>query len=125
MQIFATLSPIPGFMQWLLAKLASQIKLAETELQEGNSLEGAGSTFRESILLPEEEKLIQNSVYVLFQEKSGKFHLAQFQFQFMFSSSDFVCFVIFFIFIPINLHVRENTHESVIFLLSFRLRFSK
>jgi len=61
-QIFATLSPIPGFMQWLLAKLASQIKLAETELQERNSLEGAGSTFRESILLPEEEKLIQNAV---------------------------------------------------------------
>lgn len=61
-QIFATLSPIPGFMQWLLAKLASQIKLAETELQEGNSLEGASSTFRESILLPEEEKIIHNAV---------------------------------------------------------------
>jgi malonyl-CoA decarboxylase len=64
MQIFATLSPIPGFMQWLLAKLASQIKLAERELQEGNSLEIAGSAFRESILHPEEEKLLQNAMYV-------------------------------------------------------------
>ncbi|KAM0896692.1 hypothetical protein ACQ4PT_023019 [Festuca glaucescens] len=61
-QTFATLSPIPGFMQWILAKLASQIKLAETGLKEGNSLESAGSTFRESVLLPEEEKLLQNAV---------------------------------------------------------------
>lgn len=68
MQIFATLSPIPGFMQWLHAKLASQIKLSETELQEGNSLEGASSIFRESILLPEEEKMIRDAVYVPFQE---------------------------------------------------------
>lgn len=61
-QIFATLSPIPGFMQWLNAKLASQIKLSEAELQEGNSLGGASSTFRESILLPEEEKMICDAV---------------------------------------------------------------
>lgn len=61
-QIFATLSPIPGFMQWLLAKLASQIKLAEAEMQEGNSLEGASSTFRESILFPEEEKMIHSAI---------------------------------------------------------------
>uniref|UniRef100_A0A0D9XRA5 Malonyl-CoA decarboxylase C-terminal domain-containing protein n=1 Tax=Leersia perrieri TaxID=77586 RepID=A0A0D9XRA5_9ORYZ len=60
-QIFATLSPIPGFMQWLLAKLASQIKLAEAELQDGN-LSGVSSTFRESILLPEEEKMIHDAV---------------------------------------------------------------
>uniref|UniRef100_A0A453KRQ9 Malonyl-CoA decarboxylase C-terminal domain-containing protein n=1 Tax=Aegilops tauschii subsp. strangulata TaxID=200361 RepID=A0A453KRQ9_AEGTS len=61
-QIFATLSPIPGFMQWLLAKLASQIKLAETEMQEGNLIEGASSTFRESILFPEEEKMIHSAI---------------------------------------------------------------
>ncbi|CAN6166856.1 unnamed protein product [Urochloa humidicola] len=61
-QIFATLSPIPGFMQWLRAKLASQIKLAEAESQEGNSLEGARSTFREFILLPEEEKMIHDAI---------------------------------------------------------------
>ncbi|RCV11569.1 hypothetical protein SETIT_2G196300v2 [Setaria italica] len=61
-QIFATLSPIPGFMQWLRAKLASQIKLAQTESQEGNSFEGASSTFRESILLPEEEKMIHDAI---------------------------------------------------------------
>ncbi|XP_039795103.1 malonyl-CoA decarboxylase, mitochondrial-like isoform X2 [Panicum virgatum] len=61
-QIFATLSPIPGFMQWLRAKLASQMKLAETESQEGNSLEGASSTFRESILLPDEEKMIHDAI---------------------------------------------------------------
>ncbi|KAL6655634.1 hypothetical protein ACP70R_006460 [Stipagrostis hirtigluma subsp. patula] len=61
-QIFATLSPIPGFMQWLLAKLASQIKLAEAESQEGDSLGGASSTFRESILLPDEEKMIHDAI---------------------------------------------------------------
>uniref|UniRef100_A0A0E0M0U9 Malonyl-CoA decarboxylase C-terminal domain-containing protein n=1 Tax=Oryza punctata TaxID=4537 RepID=A0A0E0M0U9_ORYPU len=61
-QIFATLSPIPGFMQWLLAKLASQIKLAEAESQDGSLLEGTSSTFRESILLPEEERMIHDAV---------------------------------------------------------------
>ncbi|KAF0915543.1 hypothetical protein E2562_036696 [Oryza meyeriana var. granulata] len=60
-QIFTTLSPIPGFMQWLLAKLASQIKLAEAESQDGN-LSGASSTFRESILLPEEERMIRDAI---------------------------------------------------------------
>ncbi|PIA36763.1 hypothetical protein AQUCO_03200023v1 [Aquilegia coerulea] len=54
---FATLSPIPGYMQWLLSKLASQSKLAESEagytphMSDGRS----GSTFRENILHPEEE----------------------------------------------------------------------
>ncbi|XP_012841972.1 PREDICTED: malonyl-CoA decarboxylase, mitochondrial [Erythranthe guttata] len=38
---FATLSPIPGYMQWLLAKLAS--------------IERCDSTFRENLLKPEEE----------------------------------------------------------------------
>uniref|UniRef100_A0A0D3H6H8 Uncharacterized protein n=1 Tax=Oryza barthii TaxID=65489 RepID=A0A0D3H6H8_9ORYZ len=61
-QIFATLSPIPGFMQWLLAKLASQIKLAEAESQDGSLLEGTSSTFRESILFPEEERMIHDAV---------------------------------------------------------------
>ncbi|OEL21022.1 Malonyl-CoA decarboxylase, mitochondrial, partial [Dichanthelium oligosanthes] len=61
-QIFATLSPIPGFMQWLRAKLASQIKLAETESQDRNSLGGASSTFREFILLPDEEKTIHDAI---------------------------------------------------------------
>ena len=55
-------------MQWLLAKLASQIKLAETEMQEGNSIEGASSTFRESILFPEEEKMIHSAMYVPFKK---------------------------------------------------------
>lgn len=67
MQIFATLSPIPGFMQWLLAKLASQIKLSEAESQEGNSL-GTCSTFRESILLPDEERMIHDATYVPFSD---------------------------------------------------------
>ncbi|KAJ1289561.1 hypothetical protein BS78_02G174300 [Paspalum vaginatum] len=61
-QTFATLSPIPGFMQWLLAKLASQIKLSETESEERNSLGGACSTFRESILLPDEERMIHDAI---------------------------------------------------------------
>jgi len=76
MQIFATLSPIPGFMQWLRAKLSSQIKLAETESQEGNSLEGASSTFRESILLPDEEKMIHDAMYVPFQDNVANSHVS-------------------------------------------------
>lgn len=60
-QNFATLSPIPGLMQWLLAKLASQIKLSEAESREGNSL-GACSTFKESILLPDEERMIHDAI---------------------------------------------------------------
>lgn len=67
-QTFATLSPIPGFMQWLLAKLASQIKLAETESQEGNSLGGASSAFREPVLLPDEEKMIHDAI----EQAAGK-----------------------------------------------------
>lgn len=49
-------------MQWLLAKLASQIKLAEAESQDGSLLEGTSSTFRESILFPEEERMIHDAV---------------------------------------------------------------
>ncbi|KAL9243493.1 hypothetical protein vseg_017372 [Gypsophila vaccaria] len=49
---FATLSPIPGFMKWLLAKLASQSKLAEA----------ANSEFRENVLTVEEEKELLEAV---------------------------------------------------------------
>ncbi|CAI9086833.1 OLC1v1020753C2 [Oldenlandia corymbosa var. corymbosa] len=42
--MFATLSPIPGYMQWLLSKLASA--------------ERSVSTFKENLLNPEEEKAI-------------------------------------------------------------------
>ncbi|XP_072992438.1 uncharacterized protein [Typha latifolia] len=67
--IFATLSPIPGFMQWLLSKLSSQIKLSETEIIEKES----SSTFRENILLPDEEKMIlDSSIYLLEEKKRGK-----------------------------------------------------
>jgi hypothetical protein len=61
LQTFATLSPIPGFMQWLLSKLASQSKLAEAEGMSQSSLDGSGSTFWENILEPEEEKAIMDS----------------------------------------------------------------
>ncbi|KAL5578760.1 hypothetical protein UlMin_011202 [Ulmus minor] len=53
---FATLSPIPGFMQWLLSKLASQSKLAKEEDMTHSSPDGSGSTFWENILEPEEER---------------------------------------------------------------------
>ncbi|EXB77035.1 Malonyl-CoA decarboxylase [Morus notabilis] len=53
---FATLSPIPGYMQWLLSKLASQSKLAEGEALSHSSAEKSGSTFFENILEPEEER---------------------------------------------------------------------
>lgn len=57
---FATLSPIPGYMHWLLSKLASQSKLsvAQTEDASHSSAEGFNSTFQENILLPEEEKAL-------------------------------------------------------------------
>ncbi|XXG56154.1 hypothetical protein AAC387_Pa03g3647 [Persea americana] len=57
---FATLSPIPGFMQWLLSKLASQSKLAESETEDktNSSGERTGCTFREDILHPEEERAL-------------------------------------------------------------------
>lgn len=42
---FATLSPIPGYMQWLLSKLASA--------------ERSGSAFQENMLEPEEERALQ------------------------------------------------------------------
>ncbi|MED6144489.1 hypothetical protein PIB30_016157 [Stylosanthes scabra] len=56
---FATLSPIPGFMQWLLSKLASQTKLAEGDISQ-TVTEGSSSTFYENILKPEEEEALMN-----------------------------------------------------------------
>ena len=44
LQTFATLSPIPGYMQWLLSKLAP------TEISD--------STFSENLLTPEEERAL-------------------------------------------------------------------
>ncbi|XP_041023285.1 malonyl-CoA decarboxylase, mitochondrial isoform X1 [Juglans microcarpa x Juglans regia] len=58
---FATLSPIPGFMQWLLSKLASQSKFAEAEDMPQSSADRCSSTFRENILEPEEEKALMDS----------------------------------------------------------------
>ncbi|KAG9439986.1 hypothetical protein H6P81_020151 [Aristolochia fimbriata] len=57
---FATLSPIPGYLQWLLSKLASQSKLVSLKAAEMVHLssETVGSTFREDLLRPEEEKAI-------------------------------------------------------------------
>ncbi|RZC65742.1 hypothetical protein C5167_009433 [Papaver somniferum] len=60
--MFATLSPIPGYMQWLLAKLTSQRKLAEADtVDEPHSEETSSSTFSENILQPEEETEILGS----------------------------------------------------------------
>ena len=63
LKTFATLSPIPGFMQWLLSKLASQLKLGKTEAEDASTLShmGSGSVFRDNILLPEEENMIVDS----------------------------------------------------------------
>lgn len=47
LQTFATLSPIPAYMQWLLAKLASAEK--------------SESTFGENLLKPEEEKILSDA----------------------------------------------------------------
>ncbi|XP_008459002.2 uncharacterized protein LOC103498247 isoform X1 [Cucumis melo] len=59
--IFATLSPIPGFMQWLLSKLSSQSNRAETEVASRTSRDESASTFWENILEPEEERVLIES----------------------------------------------------------------
>ncbi|XP_061340765.1 uncharacterized protein LOC133287219 isoform X2 [Gastrolobium bilobum] len=56
---FATLSPIPGFMPWLLSKLASQAVLAEGDMSQPLD-EGPSSTFCENILKPEEEEAVMS-----------------------------------------------------------------
>ncbi|XP_004486186.1 uncharacterized protein [Cicer arietinum] len=56
---FATLSPIPGFMTWLLSKLASQTVLAEGDMQQPVT-ERSGSTFYENILTSEEEEALMS-----------------------------------------------------------------
>lgn len=58
LQTFATLSPIPGFMQWLLSKLSSQSRFAEDE--RGTQSNSPSSTFSEKVLLPEEEQAIMS-----------------------------------------------------------------
>lgn len=49
---------MPGFMRWLISKLASQTKLAEAETLDVtcSSPESAGSIFRENVLTAEEER---------------------------------------------------------------------
>ncbi|KAL5773244.1 hypothetical protein ACOSP7_012843 [Xanthoceras sorbifolium] len=56
---FATLSPIPGYIQWLLSKLASQSKIAEDDMSQ-SSADRSGSTFQENLLEPEEEKAMMD-----------------------------------------------------------------
>ncbi|KAK7245897.1 hypothetical protein RIF29_40751 [Crotalaria pallida] len=56
---FATLSPIPGFMQWLLSKLASQTILAEGDMSQQQA-DGSSSTFYENILKTEEEEALMS-----------------------------------------------------------------
>lgn len=58
---FATLSPIPGYMQWLLSKLASQSKLSEGEDIQHSPADTSGSTFWENILEPEEERALMDA----------------------------------------------------------------
>ncbi|XWS19372.1 hypothetical protein CRYUN_Cryun31cG0010000 [Craigia yunnanensis] len=69
--VFATLSPIPGFMQWLLSKLASQSKLAEAEDVSCSSADRSGLTFYENVLEPEEERALVDSSGDLAAGKNG------------------------------------------------------
>ncbi|KAJ0018821.1 hypothetical protein Pint_09810 [Pistacia integerrima] len=46
---YATLSPVPGYIQWLISKWASQSKLAEVEDISQSSDGGSNSTFLESV----------------------------------------------------------------------------
>ncbi|CAI0625957.1 unnamed protein product [Linum tenue] len=59
---FATLSPIPGYMQWLLCKLASQ-----SQAPSGAS----DSPFMERLLEPKEESALINSSRETYAGKSG------------------------------------------------------
>lgn len=70
---FATLSPIPGFMRWLLSKLAYQSKLAETESLDMSCSykESAGSAFRENLLTAEEEQAILDAAGESTSGKNG------------------------------------------------------
>ncbi|CAH8356590.1 unnamed protein product [Eruca vesicaria subsp. sativa] len=56
---FATLSPIPGYMQWLLSKLQTQSRFAEEE-RGGTESNPTSSTFSEQVLLPEEEQALMS-----------------------------------------------------------------
>lgn len=60
LQTFATLSPIPGYMQWLLSKLSSQSRFAEEERGGGTQSNPTSSTFSEKVLLPEEEQALMS-----------------------------------------------------------------
>ncbi|XP_056687350.1 uncharacterized protein [Spinacia oleracea] len=70
---FATLSPIPGFMRWLISKLALQSKLAEADTLERScsSKETAGSAFREDVLTTEEESQVLDKLGVSTSRKNG------------------------------------------------------
>ncbi|XP_022142594.1 malonyl-CoA decarboxylase, mitochondrial isoform X2 [Momordica charantia] len=68
---FATLSPIPGFMHWLLPKLASQSNLAEKEVASRSSGNESASTFWENILEPEEERVLLESSQEFVTGKNG------------------------------------------------------
>ncbi|KAH9303359.1 hypothetical protein KI387_014942, partial [Taxus chinensis] len=71
-KVFATLSPIPGFMQWLLSKLVSQSKLAQSTSENSTDLgEASASAFKENLLLPEEEKAIVDASMKLDGSISG------------------------------------------------------
>ncbi|BBN08147.1 malonyl-CoA decarboxylase [Marchantia polymorpha subsp. ruderalis] len=55
-QTFVTLSPIPGFLKWLLPKLKLQIRYAQVGAEDIIEMSDPPSTtFKENLLLPEEE----------------------------------------------------------------------
>ncbi|GKV01970.1 hypothetical protein SLEP1_g14470 [Rubroshorea leprosula] len=68
---FATLSPIPGFMQWLLSKLASQSKLAAEENISNSSKDTSATTFWENMLEPGEERVLMDSSENFASGKNG------------------------------------------------------
>ncbi|KAF2303682.1 hypothetical protein GH714_021202 [Hevea brasiliensis] len=68
---FATISSVPGYMQWLLSRLASQSILAEVENMSQSSSKGSVSTFRENLLESDEERLLMNCSQKAFPGKNG------------------------------------------------------
>ncbi|CAA7018419.1 unnamed protein product [Microthlaspi erraticum] len=57
---FATLSPIPGFMKWLLSKLSSQSRFAGDDHSGSTQSNSPSSTFSERVLLPDEEQALMS-----------------------------------------------------------------
>ncbi|KAL3688176.1 hypothetical protein R1sor_014485 [Riccia sorocarpa] len=71
-QTFVTLSPIPGFLGWLLPKLELQIKYAQVQSEYGRETgEAPSPTFKDTLLLPEEVDTLVKACGTEEESRSG------------------------------------------------------